>query len=595
MKLYSFQEDGISTLLAGFKTNRTQCLAWYTGAGKTNTFLELCRRLIKQDPKIKIGISSYFTGEIRNQIAERATEFGIPAYKITVGKNIPTEHNLYIFNPQTVFRAGLPFVLDYFVIDEGHAGMDPSTVMIRGIMKNSCSKDTKILLVSATPWDTLALKEFRDIPVLKRPLDQGLSDGLLTDFTFHAEETQITFDEKDFSREGNLTSTAAMREMSVLKSACLGKMKNILSKYDRELGDKVLVICPPGNISEVARTLQENFGGLSFLQTLQREKISHWENTNDNLVKFKNDPNIRFLFVTNKCSVGFDMQNLCSIIDLTMSRNIKVLAQRCGRIARKNKRQKKHYFYVYDQSLMKDRLEWLVATMIDFCLGAYDGWNTRTAKYRPTKINQWAFTHPYTVTLSEVIRALACKSAIKNMRTLSYLTSKQPTKWTLALAKEKMSSYSSRTEMWDKNPALYKWFRHNAKAEMDEFFPLRIKQWNEKTVIAVLKRVKSRKELKQNPNAGAADWIARNKRSDLIEKYGPKSNCIRQWNSTSVMNLVRNLKSWGHIRNYSGARSWISKNGGESKYRSIWCKLNPTKAAAMYNLKPRPSRARKTG
>jgi superfamily II DNA or RNA helicase len=386
MKLYDFQNDCVDDILSAFSKHRSVCLSWYTGAGKTNVFSEMCRTLIAANPKIKIGISAYLTREIKEQVTERLHEFGLgdATHMFTASAIYPKDKNIYVFNPQTIFRKPPEIHFDYFIVDESHVGIAEDTTMLRGIVAKTCSKKTKFLLVSATPWDTLALDEFKGCPVLKRPLDQGLKDGLITDFKFHAEAAQITFTPEDFTRQGDLGRTASQRNMAVLKSACIGKLKNLIGKYDKQLGRKVLVICPVGNFTEVPRAMAEQFGGLTFIQDRLLDEVdgtvSHRSDQAHNLKRFKEDPSVRFLFVANKCQVGFDMQSLSSVVDLTMSRNIKILAQRVGRVARKNGKQEKHYFYVYDQSLMKGRLEWLVSTMIDFSLGAYDGWTTRLAK-----------------------------------------------------------------------------------------------------------------------------------------------------------------------------------------------------------------------
>lgn len=581
MKLYDFQEECVEQILEGFSKHKAQCLAWYTGAGKTNVFSEICKTLVQTNPKIKIGISAYITTEIRNQVAGRLTAFGLKDHVevIEYRKRRDPTKNIFVFNPQGIYYRQLDDVkFDYLIIDESHTGLDPACKMLRKIRAKNCHENTRILIVSATPWDVLAMKEFKDIPVYKRPLDQGLKDGLITDFKFHAEMAKITFKEEDFTRKGDLGKSAAQRQMAVLKSACVGKVKYLVDNYSKEIGSKCLVICPPGNYSEVARTLAEEIGGLAFLQNQYDrgvKDIEHWSNTDDNLKRFQEEKDQRFLFVTNKCQVGFDMQNLDSVIDLTMSRNIKVLAQRCGRIARKNGKRKKHYFYVYDQSLMKDRLEWLIATMIDFCLGAYDGWTTKTAKYRKINVSQWSLRHPFATTLSEVVKALRSDNLIENQRTLAYVTYSPPTKWTLELAKQESKKWSSRTEMWERQPALYKWFRMNAKEEMDRIFPLKVRftRWNDQMVIDIMKGCKSRKEFHTN-NEGASNWVYRTKKGHLIEKYLPPAKNSKNWTTTTMLEfLVKNVTSWTQLRaEYPSQRRWMTKNRVEMKLKKAWAK-----------------------
>ncbi len=139
------------------------CLAWYTGSGKTNIFLQYCAEMIKAYPDIKIGISSYLTKEIKEQVYERALTFdlGTKAHMVMVRKNIPTDKNLYIFNPQTLYRAeDLEIKFDLIIVDESHIGTQDPRMMIRTIIDNYSHNQTRYLFCSATPWDFLAVDEF---------------------------------------------------------------------------------------------------------------------------------------------------------------------------------------------------------------------------------------------------------------------------------------------------------------------------------------------------------------------------------------------------------------------------------------------------
>lgn len=577
MKLYAWQErEGVQEILKQFKTHRSVCLSWYTGAGKTNVLAELCKRMIKQNPEINIGISAYITTEIRDQIEERLHNFGLKdhTHKATTLKYNQNKQ-ITIFNPQAYCRTLPDVKFDLLVIDESHVGVDSKNcVLLPKIIKKCTHAKTKILLVSATPWDTLALKEFKDAVVLKRPLDQGLKDGLITDFKFHAEQTDIEFDPDDFSKVGDLNKNAIVRKMAVVKSTCIGKMRNILSRFDKDLGSKVLVICPPGNNSEVAREMAKLFNGLAFIQERSEKASGTKKNeTSENLNRFRADPNIRFLFVTNKCQVGFDYQSLSSVIDLTMTRNIRNLAQRFGRIARRNGKQEKHYFYVYDKSLVEDKIEWLISTAIDFSLGAYDGWTSKTVKYRPIELRQHTFLHPITISINKIIQALRPDASIYEKKKLAFISGAPPKIRTLDIAKEEMKQYTSRTEMWAQNPSLYKWFRLNAKHVMDEYFPLKRTNgmWNEFTVTAKLKEASKEKMGRrrfQDTYPGAKHWLYLNKRNDLLEKYLPLK--ITLWSDEKALKALSEVRAWNSVRLMGGLRGWLQKNGGEAYWREIW-------------------------
>lgn len=602
MKLYKHQARCVSELHGLFKVNRAVCLAWYTGAGKTNILSQFVKECLNKDPGIKVGIWSYLTTEIRDQISERLTEFGLKdKHSVVTRFSKDVSKPIVVFNPQSVVNKDLKVKFDLFIIDEGHVGVSEACKMIKVIKARYCTKKTNILLVSATPWDTLAMREYKGIPVLKRSLEAGLEDGLINDVRIHAEEANVEFDPKDFNRVGDLTSSAINSKMSVVKSACEAKLSYLLKKYDKDLGKKVLVVCPPGNFGEVARNLAKKFNGLPYLQesiisSLKNTGLSRKElETNPNLEKFKNDET-RFLFVVNKCGVGFDMKNLSSVIDLTMTRNVRTLVQRIGRVARKDGNKPKSYFYVYDKSLLKDRLEWLLCTVIDFGLGAYDGFTTRTAKYHRVDLRKGhQFASPFSSTIKEIVHALKADGAIETRRILKCVDYDPPEKWTLDKAKEAALKYQDRTEMWEKRPALYKWFRLNAKSEMDKIFPLkhRLGKWHMKSVTELMKRESGK--LTRNQFKGKYRGVLyfldvkidKAKRAELLDKYFPlQQERQPEWTEERAIDVLKNIRKWSRVKGYGRLLKWMEKNGGVKHWQEAWVKLHAGRVAV---------RQRKTG
>lgn len=596
MKLSSWQKEAIRDLHGLFKVNRAVCLAWYTGAGKTNIISQFCKETLEKNSSVKIGIWSYLTTEIRDQVSERLTEFGLKDEHSVISRaSKDVSKPILVFNPQSVSRTKLKVKLDLFIIDEGHAGVNERCKMIQFIKTNYCTKKTKILIVSATPWDTLAMKEYKGIPVLKRSLEQGLNDGFIADVRVFPEEANVEFSVKDFNRSGDIAQGALTGKLPIVKSACEAKMEYLIRKYKHKLGRKVLVICPPGNFGEIARHLASKFNGLAFLQdsksfsTLTRAAGLGLSvaDTHLNLAKFKSD-DTRFLFVIQKCGVGFDMKDLDSVIDLTMTRNILTLVQRIGRVARKDGEKKKSYFYVYDKSLLKDRLEWLLTTVVDFSLGAYDGWTTRTVKYRTVLsggLKQKAY--PYSVTIKEIINAIKAPGAIETKRVLKCVDYVKPQVWNLELAKREALKYQDRTDMWEKRPALYKWFRLNAKSEMDKIFPFkhRLGKWHMDSVLEVMKKNSGKMTRHQfRDKFGGVEYflykLSLEERNALLDKYFPLSNISApKWNETEAKNVLKDIKTWSDVRKHGGLRKWMQRNGGEKSWQLTWIKLHNNKVS----------------
>lgn len=591
MKLYNQQERVVREIVRNFRKEKTQCLAWYTGSGKTNIYIAICEQMLKKNPKAMIGVSAYLTTEIRDQIYQRFCQFGMADRTFVIDSPVKQEKgsNIIVFNPQGMVTDIPNVTFDLLIIDEAHVGTDEHCVMLKKIMAKTCNKKTRLLLGSATPWDTLALKEFRDAKIYKRSLDQGLKDGLITDFNFVAEEAMIDFMDEEFNRRGDLKAEVIQKKMKVLKSTCIGKMNHIIKKYDKQLGDKVVVICPPGNASEIASSMAKEFGGLAFLQRKsglhKRDRgidTREIEDTAGNLAKFQEDADVRFLFVVNKCQTGFDYKEMTSVVDMTMTRNVKLLMQRTGRIARKNGNVEKNYFYVYDRALGPERLEWLIMTMVDLSMGNFDDIQTKTLKYRAQQSPE-TFVFKDSAKISEIIKALSDSKNYTKRREIKFVQGASPRKFTAATAKMAMSKFKSRTEMWADDPGLYKWLRVNAKEIMDEFFPMKnhLGRWNEFTINKVLKEHRGMQRSAFKDKFGGAEyWINKNKRQDLYDKYLAKPT-YDNWTAERAAKALKGLKKWTHVRQVGGLRSWMQRHGTEAKWRARWESGEFSKKAAL--------------
>lgn len=588
MKLFPFQADTVKKVRDGFEKHPVQCLSFYTGSGKTNIASEVMRLEVKDNPRIKIGVSAYLTTEIRDQFRERVNVFGLDDVTCVIGSDeFSFDKNVFIFNPQALFRneelKGLKF--DLLIVDEAHAGMNLESKMINLIVDEHLKRGGRILLVSATPWDLLSQPRFKDVPVYVRSLFEGIKDGLITDFKFITEEAQIEFRPTDFDKEGNLKQPRrkapdhSSLKLSTVKSACYGKFENLLERYDVEMGKKVIVICPPGNNCEIARDMSKHFGGLHYTE------LATDESGEDNLTKFKKDKSLRFLFVVQKCSVGFDMKDLTSIVDLTMTRNIKLLTQRIGRIARKNKDVKKSYFYVYDKSLLGHQLDWLVFTIIDVSLGHFKDLTTKDMRYVKIKVKDEPVTTPdedddssdpvkrpkRARLFSKIVAQLADADAIENVHTLKFDNREKPTKWTLAKAVEAAKEFETRLLLWETRPSLYKWFIQNDKQALDRLFPpMRVrKYWDEQKVIESMRGQESREAWKRS-YPSAHEWVTSHGRQDLRDAYLPPSKTALRWDDETIEKTVMEMSRWSDLNKFGSLKRKLIKDRTLATWKERW-------------------------
>jgi superfamily II DNA or RNA helicase len=593
MKLAPFQQKAVKDLHKEFSDQKMVGLAYYTGAGKTNIFLQYIKEYLQKHPKNKVGISAFITNEIRKQVGERLKEFGLDGIEVDNHKKFYKDHSVYVFTPQIFLKHGPDFKFDLLVIDESHVGLNDDNIMLPKVLSQYCHRETKVLFVSATIWDLVANKKYKNMPVLKRSIEDGMQDGFVGDIDFQPIEALISFKAKDFTREGDLRRKVIETQFKIIKSSCIQKMRYIVKNHSDQIGDKCLVICPPGNENDISRSLSDIFGGRYVMGSPHsmsgNKHIAFEAEMQNNIDSFIKDKKERFLYVVNKCQTGFDMRNMTSIIDLTMTKNIKLLAQRNGRLARKFK-DRKTYFYAYDKSMTQTKLDWLILTMVDFCMGNWEGWTTERVKFRKMeKYHRDVWKEFNQVRpLSKVMEALKNKSAFMTGEKTAFVDYKPPTFRTLPVAIEQMKGYISRTDMWRKNPALYKWFRLYAKDSMDKHFPIKLLlgKWHEQTVIAALERAladgcNSRKKF-EKMYPGAYEYLYKKDRHDLLDKYLPITYI--KWNDDKIVALIKTLNKWNDIRKYPGAYGYLKENSGKLPlFKKMFYQMKPLATQRIYN------------
>lgn len=321
MRLSKAQLELVSNLKEDFHNGQNAIVGWYTGSGKTTVINKLIKELLEVNPKLKIGFSAHFYVSLKEQVTKVLGK----SHKVS---NDPfSDANVVVFNPQSVYKKDVAF--DLLVIDEAHEGLSTDTVMLRAIME----KSKVVFALTATSWELS--KDFPQYKVYKRGLIEGIDDGRVGEFKYKLHEYEGRIEHEDVDGNGEVRAKYLIKNRDLI----IQFQKEKLSKLSAtgELGDKVLVIVPS---SEFSYPLHEKTRKSLILD-------QHSENEEEILESFRKDPNIRYLIVVRKCGVGFDMPELTDVVDLTMTRNLKQIVQRMGRVTRKHHVDKR-YHYVYD-------------------------------------------------------------------------------------------------------------------------------------------------------------------------------------------------------------------------------------------------------
>lgn len=497
------QKKVAEEILVDFATYKSQVLAWYTGSGKTNIFLYLIKRLIEENPKVKIGVSTYLHTNIKMQTSLRTDDFDLDHHTIKTYDRNYEDKNVYLFNPQTIWRRDdFPFKFDYLIIDEAHVATGELAKMFPKIKAKFLKPTTKILGCTATPWAVMGSKMFAGAKCHFRGIDRGFfEDKRISDFHINVERFNIKVRAIDISRKnGNLKSGFLKRSFKTIKESSIDKVDELLKHNKKKLGNKCLIIVNPGNFCDIAKSIKKRIGA-SALCLIDNSKAggkreARMEEEKTILSQFRNDPKIKYLVVVNKCQIGFDMPELTSTVDLTMTRNISLLIQRWGRLARhfEGFNVPKNYFYVVDNSMTVEESEWLLGTSVEYALGSWEiPKRTRDVYRRKTKL--------FDISKGERTYGIGFKSLMDKYIGQKHLSSREisffkqdqveTNYWTRENLIAECKKYSSRTELSAKNRYIYKKMKKYYEADLNKIFPRKVKTWTIEKCLAEAKKYPS--------------------------------------------------------------------------------------------------------
>jgi len=377
------QLEAIEFLLKHIRNGSNCILNHYTGAGKSYIMAQVCAELIKENPEIKIGLSAAFRTHLRIQHLAKFSESGLKNVITSVGcgQATDTSKNVFIFNPQAINSIKeLPFKFDLLLLDEAHLGLSKNAVLLRSILKECCKRKAVVVASTATSWELEATDGyFHGCPVLRRGLHQGIEDGMVASnlrLSFHQTTLKLDLNlgENAYDTQGELRAAVGKKNKAKLKKLCRTKMERLLTSHDAQLGPKVLVIVPPGDDCVLAKQVSTFLSGKSKDNQEQSAWLTgkHSKAEEESILRsFQLDPRQRFLVVVGKCGVGFDMPGLTSLVDMTLSRNTKVLVQRLGRVGRRNKNDVEKYFFYLFEGLSDLKAELILNRLVVFSKANY--------------------------------------------------------------------------------------------------------------------------------------------------------------------------------------------------------------------------------
>jgi len=332
------------------------------GTGKTIMFLKIALYAIEHG--LRVGISAYCQLAILMQVPKKNAEFRIIAEKLMqvlctkqakekygLGAMYVTELDpecpVTVFIPQTVGSKDIGKI-DLWIIDEAHEYLDIERGVLKRIMDKHSHSGTKYLGLTGTGFPLKAPDSFfSDAEFVIYDVKQALRNRLVTDCQITGYWFGFQFTEEYYNgAELNQRGRDMLRHPALIAS----KLKKIIDKHE---GRKHIIVVPPTPLGEtpceevICNIIQNIYGDDSCVTKSMRGLGDH--EANENL--FRNDDRCKFMVVVAMCSTGWDFPELDTVIDMTFTKNSKIIIQRLSRAIRLYDGKKKAtYVYCADQT-----------------------------------------------------------------------------------------------------------------------------------------------------------------------------------------------------------------------------------------------------
>jgi len=255
--------------------------------------------------------------------------------------------------PQSFHKKDIKKV-DYLIVDEAHEFvLTKEDGMFKTIKKKA--NPSSIIYLTGTPSKFIA-KGYKPIIV---PGIELINDGYISDLYFGMVASKAHLTEDDFNHNEDLTEKGTKKfteatedNLNRLVDAIIKRLsapgKNF-PELNRKLDwvpvftklHKTMIACQSVNQAEKVHAY--------FTQKNVKSELSHHKNDydSDNIQKFIDNPDIKVLVVVDRGTLGFNMQNLVNVVDLTGSRNIDRIYQLYARVMRKSDEYPNKYFFKF--------------------------------------------------------------------------------------------------------------------------------------------------------------------------------------------------------------------------------------------------------
>ena len=383
---YNFQEDIVSEVLLKLKKSKKVLVAANCGLGKTFIGSSIIRDFVKRGKRVVV--SAYSLNEIKISWLEKIIAHNLiqpkdlqvvsndtslnkkyPKIRFVKRSEIDKSIPVTVIIPQSVRKTDLENV-DLFVIDEAHEYLEVEDGKLVGIIKEASHKETRIVGLTGTAHDLLDKEIFNredpDVDFVIRDIFFALKTKTILPTEVHLEYFEFPIKKEFYKKDGTLNNRGTKLLSSKLFKQL--QLKEVLKKCSNS--KKTLVIVPRGDkINEALKYFIDSEIDKSC--TVMKSSKQEDSLNRDAEIQFRKNPNIKFMVVVDMCGTGWDFNELDNVIDLTFTKNRKLIIQRMNRPCRYFEGKKPRYFYCTDQS--KHSYEAPLTIMECFNLMTYEG------------------------------------------------------------------------------------------------------------------------------------------------------------------------------------------------------------------------------
>ena len=388
----NYQKEVVTEILNNLDRKKIKKVGAFINCGLGKTFIgsDLASAYLKKNKRVVI--SAYALKEIKetwlNKILDfkliKATDLQVivPASDIskyqskykdvlfTTEKHLSKERKVIITIPQSVKK--IKFLVDLFIVDEIHeyydVGSGNKVGRLKKIIKSCSHKNTKIVGLTGTGFDMVQKGDFsnnnNDVAYVVRDLIFALDQKAILPVKIKMEYFDFQLENSCYKKSGDLSSKGANSVYKKLRLNKFGK-EIIRSKISKVLqldailsevvkSKKTLIIVPRGkNLIQSIRSYVDRYMVKNYkLENCVLIKASNQKSyINDEAEReFRNNPKVKFMIVVDMCGTGWDYEKLDNVIDLTFTKNQKLVIQRMSRPCRYSPNKKPVYYFCTDQT-----------------------------------------------------------------------------------------------------------------------------------------------------------------------------------------------------------------------------------------------------